>query len=581
MKNGAERLCDALEALGVECVFGVPGTQNVALYEALRRSRIRSVVATHELAASFMANGYHRASGKVAPLVTIPGPGFTYALTGLAEALHDSAAVVHITGQPPHGRAGACPPTEKRGFHFQALDQRAIAAPLVKGVCSIDQADDVAAGMARAFDLALTGEPGPVLVEVAGRALEDVPARDAERARRQAPPALDAVAVDGAAALLGASRRPLIMAGQGCAEAAGLLRELAELLRAPVFTTMSGRGVLPDDHALALGFEFVRGNVSALNELIGQSDCVLAVGCKLTSGGTAGFELALPADRLIHVDASADVLGATYQARLAIVGPAALFLERLVPAVKRSRVASTGGFTPGEVEGWRKRLRATASGAVPEPTVKGITPATAAAFFAALRRALPRDGIVVTDSGLHQLLARRHLDVLSPRGLIAPSDFQSMGFGLPAAIGAKLAAPDRPVVVVLGDGGFAMSGMELLTAAREGVPLTVIVFNDGRLNLIRVAQLARFGQSEGVDLLNPDFAAFAAAVGVRYARCEGDVERVLRSAVRGAQPVLLEVLVGDSPAIHVARAKALVRGTARRAIGPGAISWLRRRLQRR
>jgi acetolactate synthase-1/2/3 large subunit len=161
-----------------------------------------------------------------------------------------------------------------------------------------------------------------------------------------------------------------------------------------------------------------------------------------------------------------------------------------------------------------------------------------------------------------------------------PSDFQSMGFGLPAAIGATLAAPERPVVVVIGDGGFAMTGMELLTAVREKIPLTVIVFNDGKLNLIRLQQFANFGRSKSVELLNPDFGAFAAAVGARYALVDGNVEEVLRSAVESAHVTLVEVRAGDSPAIHFARAKGFTRETARRFLGPGVARWIKNRLRR-
>jgi acetolactate synthase-1/2/3 large subunit len=150
-----------------------------------------------------------------------------------------------------------------------------------------------------------------------------------------------------------------------------------------------------------------------------------------------------------------------------------------------------------------------------------------------------------------------------------------MGFGLPAAIGAKLAAPERPVVVVLGDGGFAMSGMELLTAVREKIPLTVIVFNDGRLNLIRLQQFSNFGRSESVDLMNPDFRAFASAVGAQYALVDGNAEAVLRTAVGGSNVTLVEVLVGDSQKIHLMRAKGFTRETARRAIGPGMVRWIK------
>ena len=165
--NGAELLCNTLESLGVKHVFGVPGTQNVLLYEALHRSAIRSVLSTHELGASFMANGYYRASGNVAPLITIQGPGFTYALTGLAEALHDSAAVLHIVGQP--STKGA------RKYEFQALDQSGIAASLVKRVFSIGQADDIPRLVAEAYALALSGEPGPVLLQWSKEALANPP----------------------------------------------------------------------------------------------------------------------------------------------------------------------------------------------------------------------------------------------------------------------------------------------------------------------------------------------------------------------------------------------------------------------
>jgi acetolactate synthase-1/2/3 large subunit len=188
---------------------------------------------------------------------------------------------------------------------------------------------------------------------------------------------------------------------------------------------------------------------------------------------------------------------------------------------------------------------------------------------------------VVTDSGLHQTLARRHLEVLSPRGLIVPSDFQSMGFGLPAAIGAKLAAPDRAVVAVIGDGGFAMSAMELLTAVRERIALTLVVFNDGQLNRIRLQQLAQYGHAAGCEILNPDFEAFANAVGVAYARGDGDVEGMLRTAIQRDSPTLVEVVLGDSAAIRVERARGLARGSARRALRSSPLRWLARRRKSR
>ncbi len=570
MRTGADALWQALASRGVQHALGVPGTQNVALWEALRRSRIRPILTTHELAAAFMANGYVRASGRLAPLVTIPGPGFTYALTGLAEALHDSAALLHLVGAPP-------PPGPR--FRFQSIDQRAVAAPLAKAVMRVEDPSRAAAAAGEAADLALAGEPGPVVLEWTPAALDGPAAGDPGDFRPAAAPALDGAAVERIAAFLAASRRPLILAGQGCAGAAVELRELAELLRAPVVTTTSGRGVLPEDHPLALGFEFVRGDLPALNELARACDAVLAVGCKLSEAGTTMFALELPPDRLVQIDAAAEIVGANYPARIGLAARAEDALVRLLPALRAARQRG-GGFGPEDLEAWRSRLRVQVQGQGDEPRIRGVRPETPAGFGAALRKALPHDAIVVTDSGLHQTLIRRHVPILAPRGLLVPSDFQSMGFGLPAAIGAKLAAPGRTVVAVIGDGGFAMSGLELLTAVREGLSLTVLVFNDGQLNRIRLQQLSQYGHPVAVELRNPDFEAFAAAVGARYARVEGDAEAILREAVGCEGVTLVEVALEDARTLVIERAKGMARGALRRAAPPGPLRLLRAALRR-
>jgi thiamine pyrophosphate-dependent acetolactate synthase large subunit-like protein len=568
--TGADLLCAELEVAGVECVFGVPGTQNVPLYEALRRSRLRSVVATHELAASFMAGAYFRASGRLAPLVSIPGPGFTWALTGLAEAFHDSAALLHLVGAPPGPH---------RRFEFQAIDQRAVATPMVKGVRTIDRVEEIPVRIAEALDLALLGEPGPVLVEWSpGVLTAAAPSASPGPPRgRSANPS--AAEVDELRALLLRSHRPLLLAGQGSVGASSLLAQLAEWLPAPVLTTCSGRGVLPEDHDLSLAFDLPRGDVGRLNGLIETADLVVVLGARLASASTYDFALEIPRDRLVQVDASGEILGATYPARLLIRGTVEAVLQEVLAGTAPDP-SPASQWTAGDVRECRRDLRATGAHAVPEPIVHGVDPPTAAAFFAALRRALPRNGIVVTDSGLHQLLARRHLDVLAPRGLIVPSDFQSMGFALPAAIGACLAAPDRPVVALVGDGGLAISAMELLTAVQERVPLTVVVFNDGWLNLIRVAQLRTFGHAAGVERRNPDFATLAAAVGARFARVDGNAEEVLSGALASRDVTLVELRLGDSGAMRRVRAQGLARGAATAALGPDVVSWLKRRLRR-
>jgi acetolactate synthase-1/2/3 large subunit len=572
LRQGNEVVCATLEALGVTTVFGVPGTQNVGLFDALRRSRIRTVLATHELGASFMANGYARASGRVGVLVTIPGPGFAFALAGLAEAQADSAALLHITDRPA--------PSPRRRFHLQHIDQATVAGPLVKSVFDVDRADRIAWELVDAFDLALAGEPGPVLLQIAGEALADtteVPTEPHPRRARPAPP--ESASLDELVRRLAAARRPVIFAGQGAFAAAAELRELGERCAIPVLTTPSGRGVIAEDHPLALCFVSHRGDVAVANALLEAADLVLAIGCKLTHNGTSGFALHLPFDRLVHVNSDREALGTGYPAALAIATSAEVMLRHLLdaPALTR-RAAST--WDEAGIEQWRRRLQVPGPRDLPEPALRGVEDGTPAAFFAALRRALPRDAILVTDSGLHQVLARRHFEVLAPRGLILPTDFQSMAFGVPAAIGAKLAAPERPVVAVVGDGGFLMSGLELVTAVRDQVPVTVIVFNDGQLNQIRLQQLREFGHAQSVELGVLHLETMAAALGLDYVRLTGRVEAVLRAATTSGRPTLVEVEVGDSPAVRRMRATSLARDTARSLLPSAAVNWIKRALGR-
>ncbi len=563
--TGADLLVATLEDLGVQVVFGVPGTQTVGLFEALRRGSVRTVLTTHELGAAFMANGYARASGRVGVIVTIPGPGFAYALPGLGEARADSAALLHLTLLPAQ--------SPRQRFMLQHLDQEAIAAPLVKAVFDVETAGRVAAMVREAHALAASGEPGPVLLQLSESALRESAEPGGGPAIGTAP-ARDLAPFDQVAGRLAAARRPVLLAGQGACDASADLVRLVERLAIPVLTTPSGRGVIPEDHPWALGFEPLRGDVACLNELLESADLILTLGCKLAHNGTVGFAMRLPPQRVVQVNTDPGALGATYGASLTLEASAEALVAHLLEAPGlRERAASVWAAT--EVGEWRRRLQVPASGAMPEPSFRGTPGGTAASFFAALRRVLPRDGILVTDSGLHQVMARRHFTVLAPRGLIAPTDFQSMGFGIPAAVGAKLAAPGRRVAAVVGDGGLLMTGMELATAAREGIAVTVIVFNDGSLSQIRLQQLSECGREHAVRLRTPSLEALAEAVGVSYFRLADDPEAVLRAAIQADGPALVEVEVGDGTAIRRVRAQGYAKAVARGLGAKRVAGWLR------
>ncbi len=565
---GAELICDALQNLGINCVFGLPGSQNLALYEALRTSGLRTIVATTETSAAMMANGYYRSSGKLAALVTIPGPGFTWAIPGLAEAYLDSAALLHIVGQPANAPGSH--------YQLQAIDQARMAGPIVKGIHQLDHAKDIPSVVAAAHAQALAGEPGPVLIQVARSVLDErPPAVPLAVAPDETIADIDPAIVTEVARMLRVADHCIIFAGQGSHAAAADIERLATLLSAAVVTTTSGRGVIPEDHRLSLAFALGDTNAETLNALIANSDCVLAIGCKFSHNGSRGFELQIADDKLIHVDASASVLGANYPARMVIQADAVTFASAVVRKLG-GQGAHDKGFRDAELDDWRTRGRAH-SGRLIEPRVHGVPGGKPEGFFTALRRVLPRDACLVTDSGLHQSLVRRHFQVLYPRGLITPTNMQSMGFAIGAAIGAAIADPQRSVVAVLGDGGLAMSGLQLLAAVKQRLNLTMIVFVDGAYGLIRFQQLARSGHAFGTELPGMDIAALAKAVGAEHLRVRGDPEAVLRAAIDSPHVTIVEVALGDSLPMHWMHSKSTVRTLFGSTIGSRIRHFLRKR----
>ena len=556
--NSAERVCESLRELGVSHVFGLPGTQNVLLYEALRTSGMRSVVASDEGAAAFMAAGYARASGQVGVLTTIPGPGFVYALAGVVEAQHDSVPLLWLTlRQEESGQA----------YQLQRIDQAAMAKPVVKRCMLVDRADELAHALREAHAEAAAGEPGPVLLEIASAVLE----AECARAGSPALTVSDTVDIRPVTALLGQCVRPVIYAGQGAQGAAEEARRLAERLRAPVLFTSSGRGVLPDTHPLAFVKDFSTGVGNVVPELIDRADTVLALGCKFTHNGSGGGRLQLPEHKLVRIDSSSAVLSANYPARLAVQARVEDALAQLAEVdLPRSQWAEH------DLVEWRARLaRENASPISHEPVLEDSA-RSVREFFQALAATTGARAVYSADAGLHQALTRRYAVTMLPRGLLCPSDFQSMGFGLPAAIGAALARPEACVIACVGDGGLALSAGELLTAVREGIDLVVVVFSDGQLNLIRRQQVTRFGHESGVRLRNPDYSALAEAVGCSYFPVVGDLTSLAHEVTRTPGVRLVELRLVDTPSFHLRQVRSAVRERVRPLAPPGLWQVLKR-----
>lgn len=547
IRTGFER-CNAGAA------FGLPGSANQVLFNALRTSGTRLIVPTHELAAAFMAGTYGRVDGRPGILLTIRGPGFAYALAGIAEAWQDSAPLVHIVTAPPDD--------PHRRFRHQALDQHAIARPIVKEVFGVRELAALSDTICHAFETARSGEPGPVIVQLGASADPRAVAPDTHEQ--------DISAARAIWARIRAARKPVLMLGQGCAGSAAVIGRYVERTVTPVFTTASGRGVMPEHSPLCLGFDSLRGSTDDLNAFLREADLVIAIGARLAFNGTAGFGLALPAERLVHIDASGANLNAVYPASAVAAVSAEAFFQ-----LAESADAPRSAWTMEALAPWRARI-SSAPTRDPEPAIAGETPQR---FFARLRAALPDDALVVTDSGLHQVLARRYFEVRHVHGLLLPTDLQSMGFGLPSAIAAKLAAPGRQVVALLGDGGALMNALELAVAVREKLALTVIVFNDGYLNQIRMQQLQQRGRAHGVALPRIDFRALAQATGARYVA--GD-SSILEGLLRGAPDpgvTLIDVPVTDSLSTLAAAAGSRAKAIARGALGTRWETlrrWLRR-----
>jgi acetolactate synthase I/II/III large subunit len=550
-------LVEVLREIGVERVYGVPGSQTIELWEALRRRpKPRAIVATNELAASFMAIGEACATGHCGVLLTIPGPGFAYALPGLAEAALDSIPLVHIVGAPA---------ARDDGYALQAIPQSLIAGPFVKRVLTVERGERLESAILHAFSLAAAGEPGPVVLEVTESVMRSgVSRRSADQVIPSAP-ALPP-STDRLVERLAASRRPILFCGSGAADASELVRELAERLHAPVLTTTSGRGVLSELHPLSLPFDSPGASTAVVNELILAADALLVLGAKLSHNGSFGYSLSLPRDRLLRVDTSVDVLERGYPADVSVVGDARTLAAALLDRIPEN---DEQGWSLEEIADWRKRL-AKAAPALAEPRLAGLPPET---VIAAIRRQLPDDTPFTTDSGLHQYLVRRHLSVRATRTLLIPTNFQSMGFGLPAAIGAA-AATGRFAVAIIGDGGLAIGGLELMTCVEHDLSVLVIVLSDASFGLIRRQQLRRTGHASGVDRPAIDVRSLATAVGATYVLLNPTIVDSFAAEAMGSGVTIVEVPVTDGPGVGRERAVGLATSALRTLLGPDAVATM-------
>lgn len=498
--TGAKAVALALKKLGVSNIWGIPGAGVLPLYDELRGAGIKTTLVANELSAAFMADGYYRVSGKPGVCIAIPGPGLTNMLTGIAEAFLDSSAIVVITIDPRKSR---------HGFYIHDVPQLEIVRPVVKKILKISSVSQVT-GLCEAYHYSYMHEPGPVVVELGGGVMDqeiECPGRAGETG--PSPAGITDEAVAKIRKYIGEAGQVGIYAGRGCMGAGKELLETSRLLSAPIATTISGRGVVPEDYELSAGYGFGRTGSPAAYRVFKKCNLVLAVGVKFSEMATGGWGLKF--DNVVRIDAGEANVDRDHPCLFSVQADAKRALEKL----NRALIALERPVNAEIVEEIKKCKMEYAARIGKRPDGGALSPAN---FLRELRKCAPRDSIFVTDVGYHQLWSLSDYEIYEPGTYLTPADYQAMGFGIPAAIGAATAKPEKKIVCVCGDGGFQISGFELLTAKREKLDLSVFIFNDGALGLIKGLQGARYNRTVSSDLENPDFRQLASSFGVRYFR---------------------------------------------------------------
>ena len=540
--TGAEILWATLVGEGVDTVFGYPGGAILPVYDALRKFPVRHVLVRHEQGAVHMADGYARASGKVGVAVATSGPGATNMVTGLATAMLDSVPLVCITGQVTSKVLGT--------DAFQEVDITGVTLPVTKHSYLITRPEDIAPAVREAFLIARSGRPGPVLIDLtkdaqAAIADFDFEAAEAEARRHHPMRSVAPDAVDQAIDLIRNAKRPVILAGHGIIQSGAeeQVRTLAERLQIPVASTLLGLGGFPATHPLSLGMMGMHGE-SWVNEAIQNADLLIACGMRFDDRVTGALRTYAPNAKKIHIEIDPAEINKNVKVDVALIGDLAEVLEQLLPRLS-ARTDSP----------WLREIDASKGDAA----VRDITNLPdnghlyAAHVIFDLWRVTDGKAIIVTDVGQHQMWEAQYYKHEASRSLITSGGLGTMGFALPAAIGAKIACPDREVWVIAGDGGFQMTASELSTLAQENLDLNVAVINNGYLGMVRQWQEFFYEKNYAASpILSPDFVALANAHGIPGAAVQSrpEVLPAVEEARKQKGPYLINFQVEKEDSVY-------------------------------
>jgi acetolactate synthase I/II/III large subunit len=540
-KTGAWLARYALEQLPISHTFGIPGVHTTELYDELNQSeKIRPVLVTHEVCGAFAADAISRTSnGKIGCLVIVPAAGVTHAMSGIGECYLDGIPLLVITGGP-HTDV-------EFGYQLHEIDQQRLVDGIVKRSWKVKAHHEIVPVIFEAYRTAVSGVPGPVLVEIPvnlqlfSRPVEDVPAFAADA---PSPLNLDRE-LDEAVRLLCGARSPGLFVGWGAVDVSDSVQKIAEMLGAPVSTTLQGLSAFPGNHPLHAGMGFSRAAVPAAENAFAKCDCLLAIGVSFGEIPTGSFACPVP-ENLIHVDISPQAIGRNFPAKVGLLGDSRLIVPELLARL-RGHVADN---TPrrrdveARIDKDKKAYRDEWHGHRNER----VNPAL---FFEALRGRLADDAIMTVDDGNHTFLAVELFEVRRPRTFISPTDFNSMGYAVPAAIGAKLANSARQVVSIVGDGAFLMTGLETITAATLDLGIAYFVFGDGELSQISQSQEIPYSRKSCTTLGKLRLKGIADATGTEYVAIDNNEQiaaGIAQALAFAAQdrPVIVDVRIDYS-----------------------------------
>jgi len=535
--TGAKALVESLKRQNVEVIFGIPGGATIPIYDVLYDTEeIRHILMRHEQCAAHAADGYARASGKVGVCMATSGPGATNLVTGIANAYMDSSPIVAFTGQVPKAYIGK--------DAFQETDIVGITTPITKYNFQIPKASEIPRIIKTAFYIASSGRPGPVLVDLPKDTqieTDEIEFNDDIEIRGYRPNyEPHPLQIEKAADLLATAERPVIIAGGGviASGASSELIALAELLLAPVSTTLMGKGCIPEDHPLSLGLLGMHGTIAS-NLTVSEADVLLAVGMRFSDRTTGNIEKFCPDAKIIHIDIDTAEIGKNIEPYIPIVADAKRALKALYERLVQK-------FKKKERSTWLRRIDELKRQHQEMSNKSGMSPPR---LLKELRKLLPVDAIITTEVGQNQMWAALYLKAYKPRTFISSGGLGTMGFGFPASLGAKVACPDVPVVDIAGDGSFLMTEQDLASSVTEKIPVIVIIFDNRFLGMVAQWQRLFYDRRySSIDLgETPDFVKLAEAFGAQgiYVGSISEFKETIKRALKSDVTTVIDVPISS------------------------------------